>query len=253
MTAFLNQCSQKCHISLCSDLSRREVPAVTSLAASHKFSWCHLCPQPVKKGQSSNRETSPCSPSPETIAALQGPREAGLCKNVTKPKAMSHSLRSKCCLCPFSFAKLSVTGYKWSAGLIPLLLSMHWMPCTAPVFFFFFWPVWRANQQRVTYLFLIAGMLRGTCRHLFKKGNNFIVHTREEGNHPFQCTWWIYFPFIFFLNLLKENSGTELHSCAWEVRNKASGNLCCWHSVTVQWGMLYHLSHASSLEVLWKI
>lgn len=42
-------------------------------------------------------------------------------------------------------SQMNVTGYKWSMGLISLLLSMHWIPCTAPVLFL--WPVWRVNQQ----------------------------------------------------------------------------------------------------------
>lgn len=140
--------------------------------------------------------------------------------------------------------QLNVTGYKWSIGLIPLLLSIHWISCTASVLLLDLCSGWTSSC--VTYLFLIAGMLRRTCRHLLKKWNNFIVHARKERNHPFQCTWCICFPF-FFLNFLKESNDTEQQFCTWEVREKAGGNLCCWHSVTVQWGMFYHLSDASSL------
>lgn len=208
-------------------------------------------PQPVKMGWSSKRETSTCSPSPEMIAALQAPRKAGLCKNVTKPKAMSHSLRSKGCLCPFSFAKLSVTGYKWSVDLIPLLLSTHWMPCSVPVLFFFFLTCEKVEPAVVlhTCFWYLSGWeeLVDTCL----KNEIFLLCILER-KETIPSSALGEFTFLFFSFPISWKKTVAL-SCAWEVRNKASGNLCCWHSVTEQWGMLYHLNHASSLEELWKI
>lgn len=115
MTAFLNQCSQKCHISQCSDISRREsllpqvlqhltglpgatlgVPSTTSLSKQDGAVREKLL-------VASPYNHFPC----EMVTALQAPKQVDLCKNITKPIAMSQSLRSKGCLRPFSLAHFS--------------------------------------------------------------------------------------------------------------------------------------------------
>lgn len=109
MTTFLNLCSQKCCISLCSDLSRREVPAASSLAASHKHSlchsWCPLCRQPIKTRGSIKRGNSHSFPAP--VKSLVLCRVPGM-QEYHKTQSYGPKFEvNKGYLCPFSLANFS--------------------------------------------------------------------------------------------------------------------------------------------------